>query len=235
MFDSSSSSANNHQSFAKAIFFCFSLYPALIPSTTPRFRCQHDANMLSTITTIALMATAAFALPGGSTYGSSKPTCMEVGTKVKSWTVENFDYHATYMSLAPGQFTHVKGYVNFDLVNPALPYKAKCSALCESQPEPFSDKKATFKCKVDKKYGTDAASFKFNLATGKLEIKQSWACAKEGGRFEADGFVTVKNPQCTDLTTTNNLWRKGSLYSTREVACPKIKVKAPVKNLSAVL
>lgn len=190
--------------------------------------------MLSNIMTIALMAASAFALPSSSTYGSSKPTCMEVGTKVKSWTVENFDYHSTYMSLAPGQLTAVKSFVNFDLVNPALPYKAKCSALSESQPEPFADKKS-YKCKIDKKYAGDAASFKFNLATGKLEIKQSWSCTKEGGRFEADGFVTVKNPQCTDLTTTNNLWKKGQLYSTREVVCPKIKVKAPVKNLSAVL
>ncbi|KAL2214064.1 hypothetical protein CC79DRAFT_1316786 [Sarocladium strictum] len=190
--------------------------------------------MLSNIMTLALMATSAFALPS-SDYSSSKPTCMDAGTKVTSWTVENFDYHADYTSLSPGKLTSVKSYVNFDLVNPVLSYKAKCSAVSESQPEPFASK-TSYKCKIDnKKYPGDSASFKFNLKTGKLDIKQHWNCAKEGGWIEADGFVTVKNPKCTDLTTTNNLWKRGSLYSTREVRCPKIKVKAPVKNISAVL
>jgi hypothetical protein len=186
--------------------------------------------MLSIFTTL-LLAGSALAAPAPG-YGKTQPTCMAAGQKVTSWKIENFDYHASYIFTTPAH-QNSWGYANFTLSNPALPYKPVCTAQ-SSQLGDFFYGDQVYDCKVPAKYAGDEATFTFSRPSGQLNVNQTWACPEEGGRFWAEGGVKLKL-DCEDKTWKNKDWKIGQIYSQRTVTCKKVNVKAPVKEIRAVL
>lgn len=189
--------------------------------------------MVSFLTTLLLAGTA-LALPNPSTYGQQPPpeTCMSAGQKISSWTLQNFDYHASYIFTTPAH-QNSWGYVNFTLSNPALPYKPVCSAA-SSQLNDFFYGNQIYDCKVPGEHPGDAATFTFNRPSGEVQVNQTWGCQEEGGRFWAEGGVKLKL-DCKEKKWVNKKWKIGQIYSSRTVTCKKVTVKAPIEHISAVL
>ncbi|KAH8684073.1 hypothetical protein BGZ61DRAFT_455607 [Ilyonectria robusta] len=162
--------------------------------------------------TLLLAASSAIAAPTAPLVSRSD-SCMAKGAKVSSWTVHDFDLD--YSTTKAGAKTN-RGTVSFSLENKALSYRAKCKAT--STGKNFFVGGVTYKCQSGS--SRDSASFRFDHKSGTLAINQAWACASEGGRYEASG-KTKLNLSCQG---TNG-----------RVSCDKKTVKAPITQKSAVL
>lgn len=185
--------------------------------------------MQSLISTL-LVAGSALALALPTSTNSTNQTCMSKGEKVSAWTVENFDFHASYIFTTPAH-QNSWGNVNFVLINPALDYKAVCRASSDQLYDFFYDF-SNWDCDVP--VDGDTASFSFNRPNGALAINQTWNCLAEGGRFYAHGSTTL-DLKCDESTWQNPDWKQGETYSTRNIQCKDVTVQAPVTEMSAVL
>lgn len=105
-----------------------------------------------------------------------------------SWTVDSFDFHASYIFTTPAH-QNSWGYANFTLSNPALPSPAICSAT-SSQLDDFFYGNLWYTCSAPG--GSPAglgATFAFNRATGQLDFNQTWSCSDEDAQFP---YVTAQ-------------------------------------------
>ena len=102
-------------------------------------------------------------------------SCSDVSFKGLEWTVEDFDYHASYIFTTPAH-QNSWGYVNFNLSNPAFPYLASCSAT-SNQLSDFFYGTMWYNCTLPEEapYGGEA-TFAFSRPSGKLDINQTWTC-----------------------------------------------------------
>lgn len=196
-------------------------------------------NLLSTL----LLAGSALALPSrvvprdANTYYPPPPAatptgCTASSTKVSQWTVDEFDFHASYIFSTPAH-QNSWGYVNFTLSNPALNYTPVCSAASD-QLSDFFYGNFVYNCQVPDSAAADKASFTFARPNNTLAINQTWHCADEGSRFTAEGGVQL-NLSCSDTTWQNPNWQPGQIYSSRTVTCGKVTVPATIEEMSAVL
>ncbi|POR36358.1 Uncharacterized protein TPAR_03450 [Tolypocladium paradoxum] len=179
------------------------------------------ANILTTI--LAGVALAAPAIP------EDKTTCTSKVSKVKEWTVGDFDFHASYIFSTPAH-QNSWGYVNFTLKNEAAGYEAQCSAA-SSQLQDFFYGNVNYGCDVP--VPGDQATFSLSRPDNGLRINQSWSCAGAGSRFTARGGVRL-NLTCSDRSWQNPDWTQGQIYSTRNVDCQHVTVKAPFEEMSGV-
>jgi hypothetical protein len=129
---------------------------------------------------LALVATVVAALPLAAAGPVSLPrrddTCSSRSVGGFSWTVENFDFHATYTFTTPAH-QNSYGWASFNLTNPAVPYKATCSAM-SSQLQDFFYGTQVFTCSVPDgaPKGAGATTFDFSRSAGALRLNQSWTC-----------------------------------------------------------
>ena len=102
-------------------------------------------------------------------------SCSDVSFKGLEWTVQDFDYHASYIFTTPAH-QNSWGYVNFNLSNPAIPYLASCSAT-SNQLSDFFYGTMWYNCTLpdETPYG-GAAQFAFSRPSGKLDVNQTWTC-----------------------------------------------------------
>lgn len=101
--------------------------------------------------------------------------CTDTSMNDFSWTVEDFDYHASYIFTTPAH-QNSWGYVNFNLSNPAIPYRAACSAT-SNQLSDFFYGNLWYNCTVpDGSEDGGDAQFEFSRASGQLDVNQTWYC-----------------------------------------------------------
>lgn len=99
-----------------------------------------------------------------------------------SWEVEGFDYHASYIFTTPAH-QNSWGYASFNLSNPALPYRAACSAT-SNQLSDFFYGNLWYNCSVpDGADGGGDATFAFNRASGQLDVNQTWSCDDQDPQY----------------------------------------------------
>ncbi|EHK49163.1 uncharacterized protein TrAtP1_000236 [Trichoderma atroviride] len=198
--------------------------------------------MLSLLSTLLLVGSA-LALPSrvvprdaDTSYPPPPATtatgCTASSTKVSKWTVDDFDFHASYTFSTPAH-QNSWGYVNFTLSNPALGYTPVCSAASD-QLSDFFYGNFVYNCEVPASAAADKATFTFARPTNSLAINQTWHCADEGSRFTAQGGVQL-NLTCSDTTWQNPNWQPGQIYSQRTVTCGKVTAPATIEEMSAVL
>lgn len=187
---------------------------------------MHSASLLSSV--LALAGTA-LSLPAPASTPAPE-TCMSKSTKVSKWTVENFDFHASYTFTTPAH-QNSWGYVNFTLSNPVLDYKPVCSAASNWLSD-FYYGNIIYNCEVPTQ--GDQASFTFDRPGNNLRVNQTWNCLEEGGRVIAEGGIKL-DLKCEDKTWQNPDWKQGQIYSSRTISCAPVTVDAPVETISAVL
>jgi hypothetical protein len=130
--------------------------------------------MFSFITALTAVLPLAAAAPFGVATRDANPGCQEKSFNDFVWTVEDFDYHASYIFTTPAH-QNSYGYVNFNLTNPALEYKAACSAMSNQLSEFFYGT-MNYTCTVPE--GSSAeTSFAFSRPSGKLDVNQKWTCS----------------------------------------------------------
>lgn len=106
----------------------------------------------------------------------SSACCSDISFHSFEWTVEDFDYHASYVFSTPAH-QNSWGYVNFNLSNPAVPdVVASCSAASD-QLEDFFYGTFWYDCTFNgTTSGPAPATFNFNRPTGELDVNQTWIC-----------------------------------------------------------
>ncbi|KAL7937330.1 hypothetical protein V8C35DRAFT_292237 [Trichoderma chlorosporum] len=195
--------------------------------------------MLSLLSTF-ILASSALALPSLPRANSNYPypvpptppasTCTEKSTNLTAWTVDEFDFHASYTFSTPAH-QNSWGYVNFTLTNPAVSYTPVCSAASD-QLNDFFYGSPIYECTLP--VTSDKATFTYSRPTSELLINQTWSCPGEGSRFTAIGGVDL-NLTCDDVFWQNPNWTAGQIYSTRTITCGKVTVPALIEEMSAVL
>lgn len=175
----------------------------------------------------ALLAGAAVAQPTASaSHGQN--SCMKKSTQVTEWTVEDFDFHSSYIFSTPAH-QNSWGYVNFTLANPAVEYPLQCSSK-SSWLQDFYYGMVNYDCTApDGKSG--AGSFNFSRPLNELKINQSWSCP-EGGSFWAEGSVRL-DLSCSEDYWENPDWKPGQVYTSRTITCDKVTVPAKIDSLRA--
>ncbi|KAJ0125269.1 hypothetical protein J7T55_006614 [Diaporthe amygdali] len=155
------------------------------------------------------------------------------------WTVEDFDYHASYIFTTPAH-QNSWGYVNFNLSNPAVPdLLASCNAA-SSQLSDFFYGNFQYNCTFNGEVGQPGpapAKFTFSRPSGELVIDQSWVCNDQDPQYPITFFATGQvnlTLDCTDTTWQNTNWTMGQFYSTRNVDCAPVTVDLKPSQISAV-
>ncbi|ODA82736.1 hypothetical protein RJ55_01245 [Drechmeria coniospora] len=184
--------------------------------------------MISHVLTTLLVAASAMAAPAAEVDADANK-CTSRSTKVKEWTVGDFDFHSSYIFSTPAH-QNSWGYVNFTLTHPAVNYKAQCSGQ-SNQLSDFFYGTTQYSCTIPG--SRDQATFSFDRPTGELKLDHSWSCAGEGSHFNAKGGAKLKLA-CSESYYKNPAWKKGEIYSTRTVNCARVTVKAPIKEMSGV-
>ncbi|KAI1503304.1 hypothetical protein F5X99DRAFT_110772 [Biscogniauxia marginata] len=188
-------------------------------------------SFLSTIVSVLPLVAAA---PFGLDSRDSNPGCQDASLNNFAWTIENFDYHASYIFTTPAH-QNSWGYVNFNLTNPALEYKAQCSAT-SNQLSDFFYGTMPYKC-TGPEGSTTETTFSFSRPSGQLDLNQTWVCSDADPQypttFHAYGSVNL-TLECTDVTTTNPDWEIGQIYSNREVKCDLVNVPLKPSQINAV-
>jgi hypothetical protein len=181
-----------------------------------------------------LFASSVIALPSPAAPKPKPPpkpeTCVSKSQKAGDWIVEDFDYHANYLFSTPAHQIST-GYVNFTLSNPVLDYKSSCTATSTWLSEFFYGN-IVYSCDVP--IEGDKATFTYDHPAKNLRINQTWACAEEGGRFDAEGGVKLKL-DCKETYWQNPNWQPGQFYSTRLLECGHVTVNAPIETIRGVL
>lgn len=114
---------------------------------------------------------------------NSSSSCTEDSVKRFEWTVEGFDFHASYIFSTPAH-QNSWGYVNFNLSNPAVPdILMSCSAQSD-QLQDFYYGTQWYQCTANgTSYRPAPATFTFNRPTGELDINQSWTCNDQDPKY----------------------------------------------------
>lgn len=189
--------------------------------------------MQSILSTI-LLASSALALPASQIPRmtlAEQQTCTQTSSRVTEWTVQNFDYHASYTFSTPAHQI-ASGFVNFTLANKGVAYSPVCSAM-STQLEDFFYGTMIYDCEIPNN-SSDKATFTFNRPTGEVQINQTWSCGEEGSTFFAEGGTKL-DLECKEKEWENPNWQPGQTYSNRVVDCTPVTVKAPIETISAIL
>ena len=177
-----------------------------------------------------LLAGAALAAPA--TPARRDESCVDQSLGVNLWTVEKFDFHASYIFTTPAH-QNSWGYVNFTLANPAVDYKPICAGR-SNQLQDFFYGTQIFDCEMPEGAPEGAeATFTYSRPSGALRVNQTWPCVDEGARFEAQGGVNL-NLTCEDTTWENPNWEIGQIYSSRNIVCNQVDAETPMEQISAV-
>ena len=136
--------------------------------------------MLNFISTLVTLLPLAIAAPVGLQTRDSNPGCQASSFGNFAWQVENFDYHASYIFTTPAH-QNSWGYVNFNLTNPALEYKAVCSATSNQLSDFFYGTMA-YNCTVPDG-STTKTTFDFSRPSGVLNVNQTWTCSDEDPQY----------------------------------------------------
>ncbi|KAK7723919.1 hypothetical protein SLS64_000250 [Diaporthe eres] len=111
--------------------------------------------------------------------------CSETSFGDFEWTVQDFDYHASYIFTTPAH-QNSWGYVNFNLSNPAVPdLLASCSAA-SSQLSDFFYGTMQYNCTFDGQVGQPGpapAKFTFNRPSGEVVVDQKWVCRDQDPQY----------------------------------------------------
>lgn len=178
------------------------------------------------IKTALLLAGAALALPATTDDATS---CTAESSRVKEWTVRDFDFHASYVFTTPAH-QNSWGYANFTLENPVLDYKPICSAQSNWLNDFFYGS-VVYDCKGGPE--GNEATFTYSRPSGDLRINQTWHCPDENSRFEAEGGVKL-DLDCEEEKWQNPDWDMGELYSSRTITCAHVTVAAPIDEIRGV-
>ncbi|KAI1477833.1 hypothetical protein F4774DRAFT_387847 [Daldinia eschscholtzii] len=188
-------------------------------------------SFISTITALLpLVATAPVELNNR----DSNPGCQDASFGDFKWTIENFDYHASYIFTTPAH-QNSWGYVNFNLTNPALEYQAICSAS-SNQLSDFFYGTMPYTCTVPEGY-TTKTTFDFSRPSGKLNVNQTWTCSDTDPQYPTtiNAYGTVNlTLACTDETWINPNWTMGQIYSDRTVKCEPVTLPLKPYQMTAV-
>ncbi|KAF3765651.1 hypothetical protein M406DRAFT_356003 [Cryphonectria parasitica EP155] len=164
---------------------------------------------------------------------SSTSSCSATSFDEAGWTIEDFDYHASYVFSTPAH-QNSWGYASFNLTNPAVPDTvASCSASSD-QLEDFFYGTVWYDCA-----GSDAApaTFAFSRPSGELDINQTWVCDDEDPQypttFTAYGKINL-TLDCTETTYQNENWTIGQIYSDREVTCAPVSLHLEPYEMTGV-
>ncbi|KAB5550811.1 hypothetical protein GE09DRAFT_965359 [Coniochaeta sp. 2T2.1] len=166
----------------------------------------------------------------------ANPGCTDASFSNFSWTVQDFDYHASYIFTTPAH-QNSWGYANFNLSNPALPYQASCTAS-SSQLNDFFYGNLWYECSIpDGSPAGTGATFAFNRASGQLDFNQTWRCSDQDPQYPITlkGYATVNlSLDCTDTTWVNSNWTMGEIYSDRQVKCALVSLDVAPTTMTAV-
>ena len=161
--------------------------------------------------------------------------CTDASFHNMVWTVEDFDFHASYIFTTPAH-QNSWGYASFNLTNPALPYKTSCSAA-SSQLSDFFYGNQVFTCTLPEGETGSSATFNYSRPAGTLSLVQKWTCADQDPQypitFGAVGNTTL-DLQCTDETWQNPDWSSGQIYSSRTVTCDKVTTTVTPSEITAI-
>ena len=107
----------------------------------------------------------------------ASPGCTNTSFHDFKWTVENFDFHASYIFTTPAH-QNSWGYVNFTLFNPAIQSSTQCTAASD-QLSDFFYGTVPYECTsaggVTPPAGM-SAKFDFTRPTNQLRFNQTWTC-----------------------------------------------------------
>jgi hypothetical protein len=148
----------------------------------------------------ALVAFAAYACGTPLQKATRDPAgCSETSFNKFEWTVQNFDYHASYIFTTPAH-QNSWGYANFKLANPAVPdFVASCSAA-SSQLSDFFYGTLQYNCTYDgsaSEPGPAPAEFTFSRPSGELVINQKWVCSDQDPKYPYSSIpLSIFTPQC---------------------------------------
>lgn len=125
---------------------------------------------------LVALAPCVFASPVTLSTRDSSEGCTAASLGGFEWTVDDFDFHASYIFSTPAH-QNSWGYVSFNLSNPALP---DAVTSCNAQSDQLSDffyGTQWYDCTFDGyESRTPSATFTFNRPTGELYINQTWVC-----------------------------------------------------------
>lgn len=113
---------------------------------------------------------------------NSSPWCSAASLHGFEWTVQDFDFHASYIFTTPAH-QNSWGYINFNLSNPAV---SDVLASCTAQSDQLSDffyGTFSYECTFNGTSGPAPAKFSFNRSTGELDINQTWACNDQDPKY----------------------------------------------------
>lgn len=130
--------------------------------------------MPSFITTLAALLPLAAAAPFGLGVRDANAGCQEKSFGNFEWTIEDFDFHSSYIFTTPAH-QNSWGYVNFNVTNPALEYKAECSAT-SNQLSDFFYGTVDYTCTTPANTSAES-TFSFSRPNNKLDFNQTWSCS----------------------------------------------------------
>lgn len=158
-------------------------------------------------------------LPSSLRVRDDNPGCQAASFGGFNWTIESFDYHASYIFTTPAH-QNSWGYVNFNVTNPALLYKGECSAS-SNQLSDFFYGTMNYQCKFPEG-AQSSGSFAFSRPSGKLDLNQTWTCSDTDPQYPTtvNAYGTTNlTLSCSDQTWTNPNWTIGQIYTSRTVTC----------------
>ncbi|KAJ1325446.1 Alternaria alternata allergen 1 [Microdochium nivale] len=193
---------------------------------------MHTSTLLFSVAAVALPAVlAAPTAPAAiMTRRDDNPGCSATSFHNLAWDLGEFAYNASYLFTNPAH-QNSWGIASFELSNPALTYKATCTAA-SSQLSEFFYGTVTYNCEVPTPEGDGTTTtFTFDYPGRKLAVKQTWTCSDEDPMypttFRASGTIDLAL-DCTDTGyVVNPDWENGSgeFYSTRYVGCAPLSLK----------
>jgi hypothetical protein len=133
------------------------------------------------VTVLASILPLALAAPSGLTPRDDNPGCQDKSFNNFEWSVEDFDYHASYIFTTPAH-QNSWGYASFNLTNPALTYKATCSAS-SNQLSDFFYGTVNYECTVPDPESPTGTTFSFNRPSGQLDLNQTWVCSDQDPQY----------------------------------------------------
>lgn len=148
---------------------------------------------------------------------SDSTSCTQATIYGFDWTIEGFDYQASYVFSNPAHEI-ASGVVKFNLSNPALPYLASCTAM-STQLEDFFYGNEWYSCTLPSGETNGAAVFEFNYAAGSVSVNQTWECPGEDPTTYTASGLAYLPLNCTDESWQNPNWTEEETYSTRLVSC----------------
>ena len=182
--------------------------------------------MRAVLFTALALAGVALSAPWPLRRAAAVGKCATKSPALSSWTVTSFDFNASYTFSTPAHQI-AGGYVSFTLGNAALDYKPVCSASSD-QLEDFFYGNFMYQCDIPVQ--GDNATFTFSRPDNTLRVNQTWTCDDAGEQFIGQGGVQL-DLNCTDKSWQNPDWHAGEIYSTRNIACNKVTVPAPIETL----